>query len=150
MENPSDGAVLRELVRLYVRAQRESVDCSAGLSTVQCHVLNELLRKPDSTQKSLAESSGLDKGWISRAVDALIETGDLIKDAGSDDRRSRRLSLTAAGKARAEALNTRLDGHGTSVLTRIDAAKRPMVAEALSLVLDALQTAKPATCGSKK
>lgn len=60
--------LIREIVRLYVRAQRKQAHCGDGASTVQCHVLTELMREEGMGQQALAQRLGLDKGWISRRV----------------------------------------------------------------------------------
>ncbi len=97
---PSTGQLLREVVRLYVRAQRGDAACLDGSSTAQCHVLNELLRHEPLTQQALARRLGLDKGWISRAVDALSADGALVKVPHDTDKRSAWLTLTSRGRAR--------------------------------------------------
>lgn len=64
---------------------------------MQCHALTELLREEGLPQQALAERLGLDKGWISRAVDTLVMEGCITKQASEQDRRSVVLSLTVAG-----------------------------------------------------
>lgn len=141
--------LFRELVRLYVRSQREQARCGDGGSTVRCHVLTELLRQEGITQQALVHRLGLDKGWISRAVDALVADGTVSKHASEQDRRSVTLALTPAGRLRASALEQDLDGHAAQLLARIPPARHGQVQESLQLLLDALSgEGKPRLCGS--
>ncbi len=133
------GPLLREVARLYVRAQRTQVACCDGASNVQCHVLTELLRADGLTQRALVERLNLDKGWISRAVDALVADGAVDKRQSERDRRSVNLSLTAAGRARAGKLERQLNGHAAALLDAIPAEHHAQVQQSLHLLLQALQ-----------
>lgn len=130
--------LIREIVRLYVRAQRRQARCGDGASTVQCHVLTELLREAGLSQQALVERLGLDKGWISRAVDALVEEGFVSKQASASDRRSVTLALTRSGQARAQLLEQQLNQHASQLLERVPAQHQPMVLQSLQLLMDAL------------
>lgn len=130
--------LIREIVRLYVRAQRKQAKCGDGASTVQCHVLTELLREEGLGQQALAERLGLDKGWISRAVDTLVAEGCISKQASPQDRRSVMLSLTPAGRARAQQLEGELNQHAAQLLQHVPPERHAQVHESLQLLLDAL------------
>lgn len=132
--------LVREFVRVYVRAQREPAKCGDGGSTVKCHVLTALLRQEGSTQRALVERLGLDKGWISRAVDSLVADGTISKQASKQDRRSVTLALTPAGRLRASALELELNGHAAQLLARIPHDRHAQVQESLQLLLDALSS----------
>lgn len=140
---------MRETVRLYARAQREQAKCGDGASTVQCHVLTELLRAEGLPQQVLAERLGLDKGWISRAVDALVTEGSVSKHASEQDRRSVTLFLTAKGRSRAGELERELNNHAAQLLEQIPRERQVQVQEALQLLLNALSAtpSKLAACG---
>jgi len=94
-------ALLRDIVRLYVRGQRMHAKCGDGISTVQCHVLTELLQTEGVPQQTLAERLGLDKGRISRAVDTLLNDGFIAKLPSEQDCKSVILLLTPPGHIRA-------------------------------------------------
>lgn len=129
---------MREIVRLYVRAQRKQAKCGDGASTVQCHVLTELLREEGLAQRALAERLGLDKGWISRAVDTLVMAGDIAKHTSEQDRRSVTLSLTPAGRIRAHELERALNDHAARLLQHVPHDRHVQVQNSLQLLLDAL------------
>jgi amino-acid N-acetyltransferase len=58
----------------------------------------------------------LDKGWISRGVDRLAAEGSVTRMADPADRRRVQVRLAPAGRTRAQALDTRLDGHAHALL----------------------------------
>ena len=134
---PTGGpALLREVARLHVRAQRATLACD-GASTTTCTILTELGREPSMTLARLARRLRLDKGWTSRAVDQLVDRG-LVEKVGSDsDRRTIEISLTRAGQAEHRRLERILNGQVTRVIGRIPSAQRSAVERALALLHEA-------------
>jgi DNA-binding MarR family transcriptional regulator len=116
MKSPT---LLREVVREYVRSQRRTADCGDTASTVECHLLTELHRSDGVTQQELANRLMLDKGWISRGVDRLVEAGLVERAPDQSDRRRVQLRLLPAGRARAATLEARLDSHAASLLDHL-------------------------------
>src|SRR5690349_1533038 len=102
------AALLREVARLHVRAQRATLACD-GASATACTILTELGRAPTMTLVQLARRLRLDKGWTSRAVDQLVAGGLVAKAGGAGDRRTIALSLTRAGWAEHERIGRLLD-----------------------------------------
>ncbi len=141
--------LLRDVVRLYVRAQRAHAACDDGASTVQCHVMTELLRQQGLSQQTLVARLGLDKAWISRAVDALVAQGAVSKQTSARDRRSVTLTLTELGRARAGALEQAVNSHAHSVLERIPAANHAQLHQALQLLQQALSGAHGCAGGAQ-
>jgi len=132
------GALLREVARLHVRAQREQVAC-CGTTVAQCHVLTELGRGSPLAMTVLVRRLGLDKGWISRAVAALVDDGLLARAPDGADGRVVVVGLTRAGQKRVRELNRTLDRQAARVLGRISRSHRPKVHGALELVRRALR-----------
>jgi DNA-binding MarR family transcriptional regulator len=131
------GAVLREVVRLHARAQRQSVSC-CGTTVAQCHLLTELLRGGPATVTALAGRLGLHKGWVSRGAAELAREGLLSRGAGADGREVV-VGLNAAGRRRAETLERTLDAHAERVLRRVPEPERASVRRALSTLAAALR-----------
>lgn len=127
------GELLREVARLHVRAQREQVAC-CGTTVAQCHILTELERAGPLPLTELGRRLGLHKGWISRAVAALVDGGLLDRNGKDADGRVVVLSLSRAGQRRVEALNRALNRHAAKILGRIAAPEREHVHRALALV----------------
>jgi len=127
--------LLREVVREYVRAQRRAVECGDMASTVDCHILTELHRNDGITQQELANRLLLDKGWISRGIDRLVNAGLVARRPDQSDRRRVQLSLLPAGQSRAAALEARLDGHAASLLGQLSQDQDSQLAAALGQIL---------------
>jgi DNA-binding MarR family transcriptional regulator len=137
--NDGAGALLREVVRLHARAQREAV-AAQGLTVAQCHLLTELERGGPATVTALAARLGVHKGWVSRGAAALSREGLLVRAAGRDGREVV-LALDGAGRRRAEALERSLDAHAGRVLDRVPARERAAVRAALAALAAALRPA---------
>lgn len=138
MSEPDAGILLREVARLYTRAQRAAVDCCRTTST-QCHILTELGRSGAQPMVDLGRRLCLEKSWVSRAVDSLLEEGLVAKKANPADARSWIVSLTAAGRRRVEQLEDSLDAHVGGLLSSLTGAERAQVTHSLQLVLSALR-----------
>jgi|GEM_PF-316906 len=149
-DNSSTGTLIREFARLYVRDQRTHAACGDAASTVQCHLMTELLREDGLTQQALVTRLGLDKSWISRATDALVAEGSLKKTTNPDNRRSVNLSLTPAGRQRASLLDAQLNSHADQLLSTANAAQLALVRAAMQILLPAAQNRKAATCTPQK
>lgn len=132
------GALLREVARLHVKAQREQVTC-CGTTVAHCHVLTELGRESPLPMAALVRRLGLDKGWISRAVASLVAEGLLERTRDGADARAVIVGLTAAGRRRVRELNRNLDRQAARVLGRVAAVERAQVHRALALVRGALR-----------
>jgi DNA-binding MarR family transcriptional regulator len=124
-------ALLREVARLHVRAQRSTLACD-GASATACTILTELGRAPSLTLAQLSRRLRLDKGWTSRAVDQLVDAGLVAKAAGGDDRRTIALSLTRAGRAEHRRIEGLLNAQVARVVGRVPAAQRDGVTRALA------------------
>jgi DNA-binding MarR family transcriptional regulator len=91
------------------------------------------------TLADLGRRTSLDKGWLSRAVEMLVQQGLLIKTLGDHDRRTIRITLSKAGETRFRQLNETLDAHAQRVMARIPKAEQEQVAQALALLYQSLQ-----------
>jgi DNA-binding MarR family transcriptional regulator len=129
-------ALLREVARLHVRAQRATLACE-GASVTVCTILTELGRAPGLTLAELARRLRLDKGWTSRAVDQLVDGGLVAKATGDGDRRTISLSLTQAGRAEHLRIETLLNDQVARVIGRVPRSQRPNVTRALAVLHDA-------------
>ena len=151
MSENAPGSLLREVTRLYVRAQRNAADC-CGTSPTQCHVITELGRSGPIPMVELGRRLCLEKSWISRAIDGLVADGLVSKEPNPDDARSWLVRLTVAGARRLKALNGQIDAHAERVMSRVPNAQRAKVQQSLTALLDALRAdaglqASGAGCG---
>jgi DNA-binding MarR family transcriptional regulator len=144
------GVLLREIARTLLQLQRAQVACCARTTSTQCFILGEVGRNGELTPIELGRRLSLDRGWISRAVDSLVDEGLLHKQPHQSDGRSVVLSLTREGERRYAELNRILNQHAEGVLRRIPRADRPVVDHALRQLHGALQAeaaADGAGCG---
>ena len=139
------GELLRKVARLYTRAQRVVADCCRTTST-QCHLLTELGRSGPLPLSELGTRVMLEKSWVSRAVDAMVERGLVTKEPNPLDARSWLVTLTAAGERTVEELHTTLDQHTTQLLGALGARERAAVHDALLILMKALREDTAANC----
>jgi DNA-binding MarR family transcriptional regulator len=150
MDSPTAGNLLREVARLHVHTQREQVSCCNGTTSTQCLILTEVGRKGPMTLADLGRRTGLDKGWLSRVVEKLVQQGLLTKALGEDDRRMIRIALSPVGETRFRQLNETLDAHAERVMARISPAEQEQVAHALALLYQSLQAEATACTPSSR
>lgn len=135
-----DGAsLLREVTRLYVRAQRETVACCGPHSTARCHVLGELARSGPLRLTQLASRLDADKSWTSRTVAAMVAEGLLACAGAEGDGRAVNVELTRAGLARWMKMDAALRRHAEKALERLPARDRRAVHRGLALLRKALE-----------
>lgn len=140
VQNPSTGALLREVARLHVQLQRQRVAYCGGTTTMQCTVLTELGRSGPITLATLSRQIGFDKSWTSRAVENLVQEGLVEKVSSTQDRRTVRLSLSPAGEERLTALNQTLNALADQAFEYIPAEQHVTVRASLELLQRALLT----------
>lgn len=135
----SDTALLRQAMLFFQLEQRHLL--AAQGSHTHGRMLIVLRRKGPLAQSDLARMLSLEKSWVSRALDRLVEAGWVSREADVADRRRLLLSLTSAGLAQAQALETVLDQHAAAVLARVPAAEREAVVQAMRALHAALDPA---------
>ena len=139
MPHTPDSALLREVARLYLQLQRSCAAACGDTSSTQCFILGEVYRAGPVTQADLGRRLALDKSWVSRAVEALAQEGLLVKGPAPEDRRTVVISLSRAGKKRAEELDESLNEQAGQIIGRVPQKQRPGIYESLRLLSDALR-----------
>ena len=145
MSESAPGSLLREVARLYTRAQRVVADCCRTTST-QCHLLTELGRSGPLPLSELGARVSLEKSWVSRAVEAMAARGLVTKEPNPSDARSWLVTLTADGERTVAELNRTLDDHAQSLLAALAPREREAVETSLLLLLKALREDPAAMC----
>jgi DNA-binding MarR family transcriptional regulator len=149
MGSEGDGAaLLRDVTRLYIRAQRQTVACCGPQSTARCHVLGELARGGPLRLTDLAARLDVDKSWASRTVAAMAEEGLVACGCAQEDARAIQLDLTRAGRAHWKKLDGALRRHADEMLRTLSQAERRTVRQGLALLrrLLAQETALGSAC----
>jgi DNA-binding MarR family transcriptional regulator len=145
MTESSSGSLLREVARLYTRAQRVVADCCRTTST-QCHLLTELGRSGPLPLSELGTRVSLEKSWVSRAVEGMAARGLVTKEPNPSDARSWLVTLTAEGERTVRELNRTLDDHAAALLGSLSPRERDAVENSLLTLLKALREDSAAMC----
>ncbi|HEY3367028.1 MAG TPA: MarR family transcriptional regulator [Symbiobacteriaceae bacterium] len=139
MDYAHAGSLLREVARLYIQSQRDTLSCCGPTNASECKVLTELGGGTPLTIAELARRLDVDKGWVSRVAEGLAQEGLVAKVPGTVDRRRVFIGLTAAGQERHAALNAALNGHALALLGRVPAEQQATVVEILEMLRAALR-----------
>jgi DNA-binding MarR family transcriptional regulator len=127
-------------VFLYDRGNQLRVIEETGLSMTQCKALLELGglgESPHAWQVSdLAELFGVSVPSMSRAVDALVKAKLASRIEDPEDRRVRRVKITAKGKTLVAALVTVRMAGIESFVTSLTAAQRRKLDAAVEALMD--------------
>lgn len=142
-------AVLRDVVRLFIQAQRVMTSCCTAATSKQCEALMTIARHEKLTVQAFAEHMGLEKTWASRLLVRMEEDGLIKRGQNPADSRSLLLELTAKGKAEHRKLTDGLDEHAVNLLECVPAAERANVERALIHLRDALGECLT-KCGPKR
>ena len=97
------GRVMKEVMRSTNRDFFAALD-AAGLSFTQVKCLGLLNDAESMSVSAIADELVLSLAAVSRAVDALVQRGELTRVEDTADRRSRLVSITAQGRRSFEKL----------------------------------------------
>lgn len=101
------GESLHCLFHAYRRALREGYEAAGiGLSVSQIRVLKSVAARPDASARDIGHRMNQDKGRIARLLKSLEMAALIERWPDPADQRSRRLSLTAAGRTLRERIRT--------------------------------------------
>lgn len=123
-QNRNDlAATLTRLVRALVAAE-QPILAAHDLSMWGYVVLNELDRRPLSSQTVLAHEIGADKTRIIGTLDRLQHAGLITRDPDPADRRARLLTITPRGAALRETVQTEIQANEDRVLSALSDTER--------------------------
>ncbi len=126
----------REVVR---QLQSETTCC--GVTLAQCHALLELADS-ELSLTNLSSALDLDTSTLSRTVDGMVKAGLVQRREDAADRRSLRLTLSEAGRARAGTINEMCNRFYAAVLKEMTDADRRSVIRGVRLLADILRRAR--------
>ncbi|HWB69783.1 MAG TPA: MarR family transcriptional regulator [Solirubrobacterales bacterium] len=133
------SALLRHLF-LYDRGNQLRVIEECGLSMTQCKALLELGGLGRETEPrqvgDLAETFGVSVPSMSRAVDALVKGGLASRVEDPEDRRARRIAITAKGKQLVEQLVVVRQAGMEAFAATLSAAQRRKLDAAVDSLMD--------------
>ncbi len=135
------------LARARLRAQ--------GLSVAQLMVLRQIQYGGPCSVSDVAQALGVSRAAASQMLDRLVEQGLVARQEDPRDRRHKRLTLTAEGRAFLEGM---MDAHrawAEAVLNRLAAEEREALAQALAALERAVGASgaagdtEPSPCGDR-
>src|SRR5438309_115076 len=106
-------------MRLFIGEQRRLLHKEG--TPPQARLLVMLLQRGRLPQAEFGRLLGLEKSWVSRSVDKLVEQGWVARSTLATDRRNVQLQLTTAGRTAARAVDARMSAHASEVLDRLPA-----------------------------
>jgi DNA-binding MarR family transcriptional regulator len=126
---PVPGQVVREFVRLFLFHQRR-VAHEQGLPP-KARMLMLLCRYEPLTQSEFGRLLGLEKSWVSRGVEHLVEEGWVERKTLASDRRSVLLTVTPKGREQAQQLEACFNTHAQAIFSQIPPARQALIVEGL-------------------
>lgn len=122
-----------ELVRKYQFRDRNAI-CCHGVSVSQCYLLEELSRHGKASPSELAEVLCITGSTVTRLVDQLVDKGHVERIEDPDDRRVRRVALTASGRQLFQRLWGEVLASEKAILEYFPPENREMLVRFLSLL----------------
>jgi len=135
----TEDELLRAVARAYDRAQRAQAGC-CGTTATQCQILCAIGSGGPVPQAELGARLGLEKSWVSRAIDGLEREGLAERRKCCQDARMYDVALTESGERRFRDLNAALNDQAEAVMSRIPEAERAGVRRSLELLAEALSS----------
>lgn len=136
---------LRELIRILVRnlgiLEKSEATC-CGTTVSQCHAIVEIGRTNEITLNELAVLLGLDKSTMSRTINNLVDSGQVIRELHAEDRRYVTIKLTDEGTEVFKNIEGSMEQYYKSIFSSIPEEKRDQVFESLQLIVDAVKQNK--------
>lgn len=117
------GYYIRRLQQIAVGLFMEETD-GFDLTPVQFAALSAVQRQPGMDQRTLARTIGFDTSTIGGVIDRLEARALMQRALTSDDRRVRRLTVTAAGAALLEGVVPHMLRAQQRILAPLPAAQR--------------------------
>lgn len=137
---PHPADLLRQVTRLHHQLQQLTPSCLENQTLTRCHILSELGKAGQLTVADLVVRLRLDKAWMSRNVESLLQDGLVTKTRHDTDGRASWIRLTPAGEQHLQQLNGQLNAQTRRILTHIPPEEQTQVLHALTLLHQALQT----------
>lgn len=138
---------LRVLERELVLQLVADTGC-CGVTLAQCHTLLEL-EASELSLTGLAAALDLDTSTLSRTVDGLVRAGMVARAEDASDRRSLRLTLTPAGRAKVAFINTTCNRYYGDLLAGMNERDRRCVARAVELLAERMRSLRGVACWAR-
>jgi DNA-binding MarR family transcriptional regulator/GNAT superfamily N-acetyltransferase len=135
---------IREFNRFYTRrigALGEG-HLESKFSLTEVRVLFELANREHPTASEIAETLGLDRGYLSRTLRSFQKRGLITTKTGPDDRRRALIRLTPAGRRAFSPLDTRARADIVAMLEPLPAGEQQRILDAMRAIRASLDRKK--------
>jgi MarR family transcriptional regulator, transcriptional regulator for hemolysin len=136
------GFLLHDVTRLYQR-RFEQRSAQLSLTLPQCKTLSLLARNEGISQRQLADLADIDAMSIVRILDRMEADGWVERRADPQDRRARRLAVTAEARPILDQILEMGTATRTEVLEGLDVQQRDQLVSMLERCQLNLQALKP-------
>ena len=92
-------AKVQSLSAAITQLVSKELEAVHSLTLNEWRILAHIAAVEGATAQSVADTSGVDKGWVSRSLNALLDRGLVVRSTDRNDRRKRPLELTDTGVA---------------------------------------------------
>jgi len=137
------GHYIRRLQQIAVALFLLETEAYA-VTPVQYAILQKVCNVPGIDQRTLARSIGFDTSTVTGVIDRLEARGLLVRNTTPDDRRVRRLTLTAEGHAHVTALQPAMMRSQERILEPLSAREREQFMRMLRALVNANNSASRA------
>lgn len=131
-------ALVQRLFRSFGTLGTDMTPCGKPLSIAHAHALMTLLVRGELTQQELGAELCVDKSNVARLCAKMVDEGHARQVAPAEDRRSRLVSLTAAGKRLAREVDAASRQRFGTLLSGMKAAQREQVIQGLRQLVAAI------------
>lgn len=119
------GHLIRRLHQQSTQVfQTRTQEAGFDLTSVQFAALDVIAERPGIDQASLAATISFDRATIGGVVERLEQKGWIRREVSADDRRARRLYLTAEGKRLLAAVRPVVEALQTEILAALTPAEQ--------------------------
>ena len=132
---------LHTLHKLSDRVSQAAYPAAAGLSMSEGRCLAAIGAHAPLSVRALAEAANLDKAQASRAAQALVDAGLVVKVAHDRDARGVVLSLTDAGRARWRRVMALIERRNTEIFGVLSDDERSWFGDMLDRLIERARSA---------
>lgn len=139
------GDTVKRIVRNFQMLERDQVK-RLGFTMSQSYCLIELLQNESLTMQELSSKMNLSTSTMTRVVDKLVRDKYIVRQRSQQDRRVVEVSLSEKGKTSALEVQTNINAYYAEITRNLPKNKVDEVLDAVSLLMDAFESANPNCC----
>lgn len=129
--------LVQRVFRRFGTLGTDTTPCGKPLSIAHAHALM-ILARSDLTQQELGAELAIDKSNVARLCAKMVDEGHATQAPGTQDRRHRVVSLTAAGKRLAREVNVASRQRFAALLSGLSSGQREQVIHGLRRLVAAI------------